>query len=347
LPRKRPDGPELKWRRNAWEVEFYEGDIRRRIATGTTDEQSAKQFLADFQNKQAAAPKRSSFGDALDRYEADRKGKVAAYSRLLEATKPLRAALEYLRVDQIDQGRWDTYAKERVTQPHRRAKPGTHKARPVSSGTLRREFNVLRAALHLAHKQDILAKVPAMDPPKDSKARDRYLTKDEARALLAACIEPHVKVFLALAVFTGARKSSILALEWDRVSFATGKIDFQEPGRAETSKRRAIVPMNDSLRAALEKAYEVKKTGFVVEYGEKAVPYGMRKTFDQLCIRAGLTWRPTPHHLKHSVISWLAMGGVPIDQASDLVATDPATLRRTYRKFDPSYLRGAAQALEL
>ncbi len=45
--------------------------------------------------------------------------------------------------------------------------------------------------------------------------------------------------------------------------------------------------------------------------------------------------------------SWFAMEHVPIDQAADWLATDPATLRRTYRKFDPAYLRSAAGALEL
>jgi len=53
------------------------------------------------------------------------------------------------------------------------------------------------------------------------------------------------------------------------------------------------------------------------------------------------------HHIKHSVISWLAMDRIPIEQAADLVATDPATLRRTYKKFDPAYLRPVTGALEM
>jgi len=69
--------------------------------------------------------------------------------------------------------------------------------------------------------------------------------------------------------------------------------------------------------------------------------------FTKMCERAKLTWRPTPHHLKHSVASWFAMAGIPIDQAADWLATDPKTLRRVYRKFDPSYLRTVASALSL
>ena len=40
------------------------------------------------------------------------------------------------------------------------------------------------------------------------------------------------------------------------------------------------------------------------------------------------------------------MDHVPIDQAADWLATDPATLRRTYRKFDPTYLKAVAGALD-
>jgi integrase len=85
----------------------------------------------------------------------------------------------------------------------------------------------------------------------------------------------------------------------------------------------------------------------VVEYNGTPVPHGLRWSFARLCERAKLTWRPTPHHLKHSVASWMAMDRVPIDQAADWLATDPATLRRVYRKFDPTYLRSVAGALEL
>ncbi len=40
------------------------------------------------------------------------------------------------------------------------------------------------------------------------------------------------------------------------------------------------------------------------------------------------------------------MAGIPIDQAADMLATDPATLRRVYHKFDPTYLRPAVAAVE-
>lgn len=124
-------------------------------------------------------------------------------------------------------------------------------------------------------------------------------------------------------------------------------IDFQEPGRQLTKKRRSIVPMNVQVRAQIEVAHMARQSEFVIEWHGAPVPTGLRWSFAKLCERAGLTWRPTPHHFKHSTASWFAMEGVPISQAADWLATDEATLRRTYRKFDPAYLRGIMGALDI
>jgi integrase len=280
--------------------------------------------------------------DVLDRYVLARTDKVMALGRLKEAVKALKSALGPLRVDQVTQAQWDRYAAQRVTKSRARTE-----SRPVSLGTLRREFNVCRASLRLAWKDGHLPRPPALEGPADSAPRDRYLTKAEARALLDACKSPHVRVFVALAVYTGARKGSILALTWDQVDLQRGMIDFQEPGRRLTAKRRATVPMTDDLAAILTEAHKARQTPYVVEYGGKPVPHGLRWSFARLCVNAGLTWQPTPHHLKHSVASWMAMDGVPIDQAADWLATDAKTLRRHYRKFDPTYLRPVTRALKL
>ena len=345
MPRPRPTGPRLIWHRGSWALEWWDDGRRRRTAAGTTNQTIARQFLADHEAAAQRRPLTLSVAEALDRYVLSRVDKVTALDRLQDATNALKVGLGHLRVDQIGVARWDVYASLRVVRP----RPNQTIAVPrlVSSGTLRREFNVLRAALRQAWKDGYLHKPPALEAPPDSAPRDRYLTKIEAKRLIDACVTPHVRVFVALAVSTGARKGSILALQWAGVDFENGMIDFQEPGRRLTAKRRSIVPMTAMVRAVLEEAYAVRQSEHVVEYGGRPVPTGLRWSFARLCQRAGLTWKPTPHHLKHSVASWMAMDHVPIDQAADWLATDPKTLRRVYRKFDPSYLRSVAATLEL
>ncbi len=345
MPRPRPGGPALELYRGRYAIVYFDGGSRRRVSTGTANPTIARQALADWNAEAERRPLALTVGQALSNYATARAGKVMAPKRQAEAMKPLHAALGALRVDQITQAEWDRYAAGRVTKPRPRAKK--HVPQPVAAGTLRREFNVLRAALRLAWKDGALPRPPTLATPADSAPRDRYLTKDEARSLLAACKSPHVKVFLALALFTGARKQSILSLTWEQVDFRTGTVDFQEPGRPITDKRRAIVPMNASLRAVMDAAQAARQTDYVVEYAGGPVPTGLRWSWRRLCSNAGLKWTPTPHHIKHSVVSWLAMDGIPLGSAADLLATDERTLRRVYRKFDPAYLRGTVAALDL
>lgn len=340
MPRIRNDKPHLELRRGKWAIVWWEEGQRKRLSTGTEDEKRARQALADFEGALEKAPLKMAVSECLSRYVESRRGKVSALKRLEEATVPLEEALGHLRIDQIDQKRWDAFAAGRCK------KRGEANI-PISPGTLRREFNVLRAALRRAWKDGYLLRPPEIEPPRDSAPRDRFLTKEEARRLIDAAQTPHVRLFMALAIYTGARKGSILALTWDRVHWTTNMIDFQEPGRALTRKRRATVPMTKALREEMEAAFDERNGDYVVNWHGKPIPTGLRWSFNKACERAGLTWKPTPHHLKHSLASWFAMDGVPIDQTSDWLATDPQTLRRVYRKFDPSYLKNIAEGFKL
>ncbi len=348
MPRERPNRPFLELYRRAYYVVWWEGGKRRRTSTGYADERRARQALADFEEAMHKRPSRQSFAEALDAYIKSRMGKVEAMKRLIECTVPLKEKMGHLRVDQVGQRQWNEYAATRVRKPNPRRKTlEGYEPQPVSPGTLRREFNVMRAALRQSWKDGNLTKPPVLEVPRDSAPRDRFLTKQEARRLLDACETPHVRVFLALAMFTGARKGSILALTWDRVHFDSGRVDFQEPGRSLTVKRRAVVPMAPTLRKELEEASRLRTCDYVVEWNSKRITYGLRWSFKRLCERAGLTWMPTPHHFKHSVASWMAMNKVPIDQAADWLATDPKTLWNVYRKFDPSYLEEVTSTFDL
>lgn len=296
------------------------------LPCGRADEGTARQALADFVSAFTAAESaaaRVTVAGILDNYVANRLGRVTAHSRLVEASRPLKAELGHLRPDQMTEAAWEKYCDDRG----------------VSDGTLRRERNVLVAAFNLA-------RLPiSITPPPPPPPRLRYLTREEAARLLGEFVSPHARLLYTICLYTGCRKGQALALTWDRVDFENNRIDFNEPGRAETVKRRAVVPMGPKLRAAMFEASEMRTSKFVIEWdGKRATK--VRWPWRQARRRAGLGDEVTPHVLRHTAASWLAMGGVPLDQAADLLACDPVTLRRVYRKFDPSYLAGAVATLE-
>ncbi|MEM8588739.1 MAG: site-specific integrase [Pseudomonadota bacterium] len=351
MPRKRPDEPRLIKNRGKWTIEYFDGNRRRRASTGTDDPTLARQALADFVAALDGRPELPTVAAALDAYLADRRDINVAWRRSKEASVALKEGLGELRIDQVTQGEWRRYASNRRVKPHWRLKGAKRRtavntARPVAPDTLKREFNTLRAALNLAVKLDWVEKVPTLATPPSSAPRHRYLTKEQARSLFESAKSPHVRLFIAIALGTGARSRSILDLTWDRVDFDRGRIDFQEPGRPVTKKRRSVVPMNGQVRNLLLEAQAAAQTDYVVEWEGNRVKSGIRWPFAKAVARAKLPTDVTPHVLKHTAASWLAMEGIPLSQAADMLATDEATLRRVYRKFDPDYLAPAADALQ-
>jgi integrase len=95
--------------------------------------------------------------------------------------------------------------------------------------------------------------------------------------------------------------------------------------------------------ALLEEARKYAQTDYVIEYMGKPVK-DIKKSFQKAAQKAGLP-DVSPHVLKHSVISWLAMDGHTVDQISDMTATTRETVTRVYRHVKPEYLEGLAGSL--
>lgn len=202
--------------------------------------------------------------------------------------------------------------------------------------TVNTELVRLRACLAWAAERRHIPFAPIVWAPSRGKPRTRILTAEEARNLLiAAHDELHIYVFTVLAIATGARHMAILDLEWNRVDFATGIIDYEvdvefNPMQKSWKKGRAQVVMGALVREALQRAYAARQTDHVVEYRGKRLK-SIRESFGLSVVRAGLGTaipRPTktqpnrvrvitdvtPHVLRHSVNSWLQEGGIDAER---------------------------------
>src|ERR1700722_10165351 len=76
--------------------------------------------------------------------------------------------------------------------------------KPISTGTTRRELSVLVAAINHAINNGRLTSAPKVWLPPEPPNKTRYLEKDEIEALLKGCVVPHLKLFVVLALNTGA-----------------------------------------------------------------------------------------------------------------------------------------------
>jgi integrase len=148
---------------------------------------------------------------------------------------------------------------------------------------------------------------------------------------------------VVLAYHTAARTGAILDLTWDRVDFDRRIINYRRPGRAETKKRRATVPINTAALAELQTTSLLAISDYVIEYRGRKVE-SIHTGFRRACQEAGIA-DCSPHVLRHTAASHMVMAGVPLAEVARMLGDSEVIVEKVYAKFSPDYLRRAADAL--
>jgi len=307
---------------------LYGARLRRRVSTGAKDRRKAEAFLAQFiAGADAPVIEKPTVGEILTGYERDRRGHIRSTETLKFNIKALTPDFGQLLPSQLLPSVVRQYAASRRVKP----------------GAILREIGVLRAALAWAVEHQWIAAKPIIsNPVKTPRPRDRWLTREEARRLIDACHEPHIKAFVVLGLMTAARTGAILEAQWRQVDFERGVIDY---GEGQGTKRRSVVPLNDEVRNVLVALRELACTDFLIECHGRRIA-SVKKGFRAACVRAGITG-VTPHVLRHSAATWMAMDDVPLREIARLLGDREETVERVYAKHSPSYLQRAASALQL
>ncbi|MCA9304970.1 MAG: site-specific integrase [Phycisphaerales bacterium] len=213
-----------------------------------------------------------------------------------------------------------------------------------SNGTIKRELNVLKAALRAYWKRGHLSSVPYIRSVTPPQPRQQFLSLEECRHLLDACVQDHIHLFVMMALHTLQRPTAILGLQCGQVDLTHGLIDFLPPGEIQTNKRKPVVPLTPSLHPLLERAIASSQSGHVIEY--KGLPVKSIKTaFKATCRRAGLSG-VTLYTLRHTGATWAASRGVPMRQLGGMMGHSEITMTERYAKHTPEFLKEASHTLE-
>src|SRR5262249_51707787 len=189
MPR-RNSGPRLRFleKRGCYYIVWTEVGRSRERSTGTTDRRQAEVALAEFLHlrTRTAGPRDPSevlVTDALADYAEEHGEETVSPWRIAAAVKVLGPF----------------WAGRTVVEVTRGTCKADEKARGRSAGTVRRELGVLRAAINHGYKNGRLTRVVAVHLPDRPEPRDRWLTCEEAAALLRAALsEPRVRLHLPL-----------------------------------------------------------------------------------------------------------------------------------------------------
>jgi integrase len=171
--------------------------------------------------------------------------KKANYNRLRSVAKHfLRAFSPSTRIDKIGKLEIETYRRKRASDG-------------AAIATINRELSDLSAALSWAVRRGMLDKKPVFSMPNPHNERERFLTRDEARRLIAAC-DPRIALIVQTAMFTGMRRGEILNMEWSWVDLTNRMINI--PAHATKTGRGRHVPISNDMYRVLEKSMEHRAT---------------------------------------------------------------------------------------
>lgn len=314
-----------------WYIVTGSGGNSKRLSTRTRDRDTAEQYRAQYLAgiRNAPPPPSALVAGLLERYAAEHGSRTRSLQTIRHHIKQLAPFFGKLAPEHISNRTLLDYAKARH-------------GKGIKDGTVLRELGTLKAALRFAAGNRWIAPIPPLQSPVSTPPpRDLWLTRPQVARLLEAAKSHHIRLYTLIALSTAARMGAILGLTWGQVDMERGLIDF---GRGWGNKRRAIVPINDDLRAALQDALILRQSDYVIEWCGKPVA-SIKKAFGRLADDCGIEC--SPHVLRHTAATWLVMDGVPLAEVARLLGTTERMVERVYGKHAPDYLRRAVGVLRI
>ena len=239
------------------------------------------------------------------------------------------------------------------------------KSRIMVTSTVRNLMSILRRAITRAQARDRVKRnvVLLCDCPvgKGKGRPSKALTMVQAEAVLSAAERSSMRGYIVVALLTGARTEELRALTWDHVDLAGdpsasppvppnvrvwrsvrtgGETKTRKSRRSLALPQRAVDALTahraalDGTRTAAGTRWQDHGVVFPTTCGTPQDDANVRRDFRRVITAAGLVAKEwTPRELRHSFVSLLSDGGMPIEQISRLVGHSGTSVTElVYRK---------------
>lgn len=207
--------------------------------------------------------------------------------------------------------------------------------------TVNRHLALMRAILRMARDEwqwiDCIPKIRLLPGEVE---RDRWLNREEADRLIAACA-PHLAALVRYALATGCRAREIADLEWNRVDLARHNAWLNQ---TKNGTPRGV-PLNSDAMAVLEEQIG-KHPQYCFTYRGKPIRWELTNTgWHKALARAGLVDLRF-HDLRHTWASWHRQAGTSCDELKDLGGWKSRQMVDRYAKYSTEHLTVAASRIE-
>lgn len=314
-----------------------DGTAKRGTGCGLAERARAEEALAAFIADKYEPPRDSRpaqllVADVLTFYTRE----IATKQRSQATSYAVEALLKWWgdkALTDVKSSTCQAYAVFRTAQPVGLGKGDPAERPRVKLETARRELTVLRAAINAYHKETPLDALPVVVLPEASAPRTRWLTRQEAVAMLRASRQMDDKDggralarFILLGLYTGTRSGALRRLGWmpntlgGWIDVEGGIIHRRGDEEKESKKRLPSARIPDRLLGTLRrwKRADLRKndpegkprqvTPWLIHYRGQPVEK-QRKTWARACQMSGLPKSVTPHVLRHTAVTWMMLAG--------------------------------------
>jgi integrase len=224
----------------------------------------------------------------------------------------------------------------------------------LANKTVNNLLSVMRTIFTAAVEWQVIERVPVeLKRLKQAKTSMDFYEFEELETLIAAAAkaDPRTEVFVLLGGEAGLRAGEIRALEWNALDFRRRLLTVEQSewnGHVTLPKHDKIrqVPMTKRLAAALRRhRHTLGPRVLYKDGGEKLTDWTLRDWLKVACREAELSYR-SPHCLRHTFCSHLAMRGAPARAIQELAGHSDIKTTQRYMHLTPAALEGAIKLLE-
>jgi len=223
-----------------------------------------------------------------------------------------------------------------------------HKKMRIEKGaavSANRELAVLKALFNRCiawKKYDGVNPVKEVKMLREPKGRLRYLDPEEELKLLNAANEP-LKTIIQVGIHTGLRiQSEALTLRWEDIDFKHGLLTVRA-AYAKSGESRAV-NLNSTVRVVLARLRKNSRSEYVFSKIDGSPYKSIRTAFETACRRAKLT-NVSPHTLRHTFASKLAMVGVDLRTIQELGGWRELEMLQRYSHLSASHKAEAVEKI--
>ncbi len=220
--------------------------------------------------------------------------------------------------------------------------------------TVQYALAVLRAAMRKAKKWGFYeGEIPTSQVtfPQVDNRRVRFLTPEEARALLSECKKRSQQLYeiCLLSLHCGLRFSEITNLTWGDVNLKEGLIFVRDP----KNRHNRFAYMTEEVRTIFRAKEPREPSELVFKDAKgnriKKISNAFLRAVDALGLNRGVEDprdRVVFHTLRHTFASWLASQGTPLHVIQKLLGHRTIRMTERYSHFLPSAEKEAIKRLE-